>query len=104
MRGVKVDGCLHLKSACCSLGDGKILVNRAWIDTSQFGGYQVTGVAPDEPNAANVLRIGDTVIVPASFPQTAAIIEREGLAVRRIDISELQKAEAGVTCSSIIFG
>ena len=61
------------------------------------------GLAIDESGGANVLRIGDTVIIPASFPQTAAILEREGLKTCRIDISELQKAESGVTCSSLIF-
>jgi dimethylargininase len=109
VRGVKVTGCLHLKSACCSLGDGKILINRDWVDMSEpvtgaFSDYQLIDVAPEEPSAANVLRIGETVIIPASFPHTAAIIEREGVVVRRLDISELQKAESGVTCSSVIFG
>ena len=96
-------GCLHLKSACCSLGGGKILINRGWVDTGSFGDYELIDVAPDEPSAANVLRIGDTVIIPASFPQTAATIEHLGLTLRMIDISELQKAEAGITCSSVIF-
>jgi dimethylargininase len=39
----------------------------------------------------------------ASFPKTRALLEERGFCVRTIDLSELQKAEAGVTCTSLIF-
>jgi len=41
--------------------------------------------------------------VPDCFPRTAEILDREGLRVRTLDVSELMKAEAGVTCCSLIF-
>jgi dimethylargininase len=100
---VEVRGCLHLKSACTSLGDGSILANRAWIDADALRDYRLVDVAVSEPGAANVLRIGDTVLMPDCFPRTRALIEAEGLAVRTVDISELMKAEAAVTCSSLVF-
>lgn len=100
---VDVRGCLHLKSACCSLGEGKILANRAWLDVGSLRGYQIIDVAPGEPAAANVLRIGDTVLMPAVFPHTQEIIRRHGLDVLTVDISELMKAEAAITCSSVLF-
>jgi dimethylargininase len=108
VRAVEVRGCLHLKSACTSLvdekpGDGTILANRGWLDTRALAGYRIVDVAAEEPGAANVLRIGDTVLMPDSFPQTRKIIEAEGLRVLAIDISELMKAEAAITCSSVIF-
>src|SRR5207249_4501224 len=34
VRTVEVRHCLHLKSACCYLGNGTILANRSWIDTA----------------------------------------------------------------------
>jgi N-dimethylarginine dimethylaminohydrolase len=37
------------------------------------------------------------------FPETAGIVRGFGLEVITIDISELMKAEAAVTCSSVIF-
>ena len=59
---------------------------------------------PEQPlSAANVLLIRDTILLPASFPQTKARLEERGISVRAIDVSELQKAEAGVTCCSIMF-
>jgi dimethylargininase len=108
VRPVEVRGCLHLKSACCSLGGGAILANRAWfdstvLDSTALGDYRMVDVADGEPGAANVLRIGNTVLMPDCFPRTRALIEAEGLSVRTVDISELMKAEAAVTCSSIIF-
>ncbi len=100
---VEVRGCLHLKSACCPMGDGKILANTAWFDPGPLQDYRIIEVAADEPGAANILRIGDTVLMPESFPHTREIVRREGLGVRTVDISELMKAEAAVTCSSVIF-
>jgi dimethylargininase len=100
---VAVTSCLHLKSACCYLGDGRVLANRQWIEPSALDRFRVLDVPLEEPAAANVLRIGETVLIPASFPRTAELLERSGFRVRAIDISELQKAEAGVTCSSLIF-
>jgi dimethylargininase len=100
---VAVTGCLHLKSACCSLGDGKILANPTWIDIAALDDFQIIEVAEGEPGAANVLRIGDTILMPSCFPHTEDLLERQGLNIRTVDISELIKAEAAITCSSVIF-
>jgi len=101
--GVPVTGCLHLKSAVTCLGRNTLLANRAWFDPSPLTGFDWIDVAPDEPHAANALAIRDTVIFPASFPQTRARLEARGFHVTPLDISELQKAESGLTCSSLLF-
>jgi dimethylargininase len=100
---VEVRGCLHLKSACCWLGDDTILANRAWLDTAPLEGFRILDVADEEPHAANVLRIGGTVLMPAAFPLMEHMLRSEGFNVRTLDISELMKAEAAITCSSVIF-
>ena len=100
---VEVTGCLHLKSAVTCIGRNTLLANRAWFDTKPFAGFEWIDVDPQEPHAANALVIRDTVIFPASFPRTAARLERAGFHVSRLDISELQKAESGLTCSSLLF-
>jgi dimethylargininase len=100
---VPVTGCLHLKSAVTYIGGNTLLANRAWIDAKQFSGYDWIDVAPEEPNAANALAIGGAVIFPASFPRTRARLEARGFQVTPLDISELQKAESGLTCSSLLF-
>jgi dimethylargininase len=100
---VPVTGCLHLKSAVTYLGGNTLLANRLWFDNAPFANFQWIEVDPTEPHAANALAIADTVIFPASFPKTRARIEAAGFLVTPLDISELQKAESGLTCSSLIF-
>jgi dimethylargininase len=101
---VDFSDCLHLKSACTYLGRSTILANPDWIDTGQFGDVDVVTVSADEPHAANALAVDGTIIFPASFPKTRQRLEHQGFSVLQVDISELQKAEAGVTCCSIVFG
>lgn len=100
---VTVHGCLHLKSAVCSLGHEHLLANRDWADLKPMASFAIVDVAPEEPWAANVLAIGNTVLMPSGFPATAARITDRGRRVRTVNIAELRKAEAGVTCSSLIF-
>ncbi len=100
---IEVRGCLHLKSACSYLGNDTVLVNRSWIDPEPLSGFELIDVPEEEPAAANALLVNDVVIIPASFPKTRALLEKRGFQVRTIDVSELQKAEAGVTCTSLIF-
>jgi len=101
--GVAVTGCLHLKSAVTLLGGKTLLGNREWFDSGNFSGYEWVDVDPGEAHAGNALALGGTVIFPASFPRTRARIEAAGFSVAALDISELQKAESGLTCSSLIF-
>jgi len=100
---VEVRGCLHLKSAYSYIGNDTVLINRAWIDAERFRGFELLDVPDEEPAAANALLVNDVVIIPGSFPKTRALLEQRGFCVRTIDLSELQKAEAGVTCTSLIF-
>jgi dimethylargininase len=100
---VPVTGCLHLKSAVTFLGRNTLLANRSWFDSSSFTGYQWIDVATKESHAANALAITDQIMFPASFPQTKTRMETQGFSVIPIDISELQKAESGLTCSSLLF-
>jgi len=100
---VDVKGCLHLKSACSAIGPDTILANRSWFDPLPFAAYQIIEVADDEPGAANALLLGGTVVLPASFPRTRALLEERGFTVENLDVSELQKAEAALTCCSVLF-
>ncbi len=100
---VEMRGCLHLKSACCRLGGDLLLANREWVDEAPFAGLGIIDVAPGEPAAADVLPVGGAVLIPAAFPATAERLERLGHRVIPLDVSELMKAEAGVTCMSVIF-
>lgn len=102
VRGIPVGGCLHLKSAVSWLGGDTVLLNPQWVDEACFSGLQRIPVHPDEPHAANALRIGDTLICGAAHVRTRERLEKAGFRVYPVDITELAKAEAGVTCSSLI--
>jgi len=100
---VPVTSCLHLKSAVTHLGRNTLLANRAWFDAAPLAGHAWIDVDPAEPHAANALALAGAIIFPASFPRTRARIEARGFHVTSLDISELQKAESGLTCSSLLF-
>ena len=103
VRGVAVEGCLHLKSAVTVVAPGTVLINRDWVPREAFAGLETIEVDPDEPAGANALRVDDVVVYPAAFPKTRARLEQSGLRVRVVDVDELAKAEGGVTCCSLIF-
>jgi len=100
---VSVSGCLHLKSACTTPAPGTFLLNAEWIDPASLDADRILHVHPDEPRAANTFRVGRAVVMADSFPRTRQALERLGLDIRTTDLSELQKAEAGGSCMSLIF-
>ncbi len=102
VRAVTVTGCLHLKSAVTALDDERLLANPQWVDLSAFAGMGVVQVDPDEPGAANVLRVGGLVVAHPGFPRTLDRIDALGYAVRPLDVSEFVKAEAAITCESLL--
>jgi dimethylargininase len=93
-------GCLHLKSAVTMLDERTLLFNPDWVDA--ISGFEMVAVAQEEPHAANVLRLGEVVIAGAEQPRTNRLLEQRGYNVDIVVMSELMKAEAGVTCCSVI--
>lgn len=100
---VRVNGCLHLKSAVTQVADNLLLINPGWVRPECFASIEIMAVAPSEPAGANALRIGTSVIYPTHYPETAERLERAGLRVVPVPCAELAKAEGGVTCCSVVF-
>jgi len=107
VRAVPVSGALHLKTACTALDDTTLLVNPAWLDPAQLHGFDLISVADGEAFAANVLRLPGGLLVNAAYPRTRERVEQEaaarGARVSAVDIGEFGKAEAGLTCLSLVF-
>jgi dimethylargininase len=99
---VSVGGCLHLQTAVTALDDATLLVNATWLDLQELRGFELVHVPPEEPWAANVARVGATIIAAAAYPRTADLIRGRGYDVRIVDVSEFAKAEGGVTCLSLL--
>ncbi|HUN73342.1 MAG TPA: N(G),N(G)-dimethylarginine dimethylaminohydrolase [Steroidobacteraceae bacterium] len=101
-RGVPLAGCLHLKSAVTAIGSERVLLNPQWVDPQVFGGLEILTVEDSEPAAANVLSVAGTTLVSSRYPRTAQRLRDAGVKVRVLEVDELHKAEAGLTCMSLI--
>jgi dimethylargininase len=101
VRSVPVHGCLHLKTACTALPDGRLLVNPAWIDVAALQGFSLVQVPADEPWGANIALVNGMVIMAAAHEETAALIGGLRFDVKTVDLSEFAKAEGGVTCLAL---
>jgi dimethylargininase len=104
---VPIEGCLHLKTGATYLGHDEtgrevVLLNREWVDPSTFGALEIVTSADREPFAANALRVGERLIVATNYPETTERLRASGFDVEEVDVSELEKAEAGLTCMSLI--
>ncbi|QQS40508.1 MAG: dimethylargininase [Acidobacteriota bacterium] len=99
---VPVRGSLHLKTAVTALDEETVLMNKGWVDPSAFEGIRVIEIDNEEPFAANVLRLGNRIVAHAGFPGTIEKLRDAGFEVMAVDISEFLKAEAGLTCLSLL--
>jgi dimethylargininase len=105
--GAELRDCLHLKTGATFAGNDArgtpvLLYSERSVDPAQFAGVEPMAADEREPAAANSLRVADALILPAGNPRTAERLRNRGFHVVEVDVSELQKAEAGVTCMSLI--
>ena len=101
------DQCLHLKTGATFAGHDEagrptMLINPDWIDPSYFRDVALLPSHPAEAFAANALGAGERLIYPTAYPRTAERLRAVGFDVEEVDIGELEKAEAGLTCMSLI--
>ncbi|MER6944937.1 dimethylargininase [Nonomuraea sp. NPDC000554] len=97
-RVVPVDlrGVLHLKSAVTALPDGTLIGDPARVDLPGL-------LEPVEEAGAHVVLLGgERILMAASAPQTAAMLQKRGFIVTTVDISEFEKLEGCVTCLSVL--
>jgi len=100
--GVPVTECLHLKTAIAMIEDDLLFINPKWVSPDIFTDFHCEFTHPDEPRGANIIRRGNWVLCPSAFPHTLQWLSGKGYDVISIDQSELAKAEAGLTCCSVI--
>jgi dimethylargininase len=100
---IEVNGCLHLKTAVTALDPETLLVNLSWIDAASLPRVRRLVVPSDEPFGANALVVNGAVHLSTRWPRTRELVEKSGFPVASLDVSEFEKAEAGLTCLSLIF-
>ncbi|MEY4510691.1 MAG: hypothetical protein RLZZ450_2813 [Pseudomonadota bacterium] len=100
--GIDVHRALHLKTAVTRLPDGSLIAVPDFVDVAQLEalGYRVHSAL--EESGGDVLCLEQTVVLPSDAPRTAAALQGLGFTIELLDISELQKLEAGLTCMSVL--
>jgi len=102
VQALALHGCLHLKSACTFIPPETLLVNPDWVDSAAFTGAAVIAVDPREAYGANTLSVAGVTVVSSAYPRTQGRLDAAGIATRALDVSELHKAEAALTCMSLL--
>jgi len=101
---VPVTKCLHLKTAIAVIEDDLLLINPEWLHPATFPDHHCEPVHPEEPYGTNLLRKNHWALCSSAFPHTIDWLNARGYSVLDIDQSEMAKAEAGLTCCSVLIG
>lgn len=100
---IEMKDMLHLKSGVNYLGDNTILVAGEFIEKEEFKTFDKIIVDPTESYAANCVRINANIIMPKGFPTLLKKIQKLGLPILELEMSEFQKLDGGLSCLSLRF-
>jgi dimethylargininase len=99
---VPVLSVLHLKSGLSALGDSTVIWHPRACDRADLVGVHVIEIGGDDPEAANVVRLADgRILVATHHRRTQALIAEAGFSTATVDVSEIARADGGLTCMSI---
>ena len=94
-------GTLHLKSDCALLDGETILAAPALAVSGTFDGFRLLTTPAGEEAAANLVRIGRSVLIGAGYPKTIHLVASLGLTPVPLDTREIAKIDAGLSCMSL---
>jgi dimethylargininase len=101
---VRVHDGLHLKSSVLPLDAETVLVTPNSVDEDALNGLRIVREAPTERFRASALPMRDgRLVITTSAPATSEMLASIGYDVVPIDVTELQAADGGLTCMSILF-
>ncbi len=92
---------LHLKSDVSYLGNGILLANSTLAGIDEFSGLDIITVAAGEEYCANSIEVNGRILFPSGFPVTLEKLNKKGLEIIEIDMSEFQKMDGGLSCLSL---
>lgn len=92
---------LHFKTGCGLIDERTILAVPALADCPQFSGLDVEMTPPGEEAAANILRIGDTVLIGDRWLRTRAMLAAGGIESRALATDQIAHVDAGLSCMSL---
>jgi dimethylargininase len=94
---------LHLKSSVSLVSLNTVLITEEMAQHQAFKRFDKIILDPDEEQAANTLWINDVLIVPTGFPRTHSKLDKLGLNLIELDMSEARKMDGGLSCMSLRF-
>jgi dimethylargininase len=94
-------GVLHFKTGCSLIDEETVFALPQMVDSPAFAGLKVVPVPAGEEKAANKLRIRDAALIAAHFPKSREIIEAHGVRTIPLDVHEIAKIDAGLSCMSL---
>jgi dimethylargininase len=93
--GVDLHGVLHLKTGIVALDDDTLLTAPGAVDLDPFG----AGITVIEHPACNAVRLPDRLLVD---PSVQVLLQDRGYRTAAVAIPQLARAEAGLTCLSVL--
>lgn len=100
---IPISEALHLKSSVSYLENNYLAVTGELCDKTEFGHFKQIPIGEEERYAANCVWINNSVLVPAGYPKSAAMISALGYPVIELDVSEFRKLDGGLSCLSLRF-
>jgi dimethylargininase len=94
-------GVLHFKTACSLLDDEAVLATPLLAAAGAFPGLRTLLTPEGEEAAANALRVNEVVFIGEAFPRTIALLEGKGYRVVPLDVSQIGRIDAGLSCMSL---
>ena len=95
------DDILHFKSECSVLDNDTILVSSKMAQLDYLkSNFKLIELPIGEEGAANSLRINDKLLLPDGFVQAEEILSKN-YNIIKINVSEIAKVDAGLSCMSL---
>jgi len=91
---------LHLGGAMSAIGPKRILCISGVFPDDFFKGFETVKVPPLGPSSANVVCLGEDEVIAnsAENEKTIEILEKNGIRVHGLDLSEFRKGAGGPSC------
>ncbi len=92
---------LHFKTGCSLIDEETVFALPQMADLPAFVGLKVLQVPEGEARAANVLRMGSSLLIGDDCPKSRAIFEGMGLNTIALPVQQIGRIDAGLSCMSL---
>jgi len=94
---------LHLKSGVAYLDNNNLVITGEFVNHPEFEHFNKLIVPDSEQYAANCLLINNKLLIAEGYRETGHLIKSKGYDAIKLDMSEFQKLDGGLSCLSLRF-